>query len=97
MAAERSLDGSPDNNSMTRPGNSQIVGGNQLPFPNTIAQPQFTNLMSAKGGSTKVTIRAPDKPKPRPIVKGTQEANESFERMKRSLASFPCKWFSLGL
>ena len=75
---------------MTRPWNSEMIGGTQLSIPNTTAQPQFTNLISAKEGPTKVTIRAPDKPKSRPIVKGTQEANESFERMKRSLASFPC-------
>ena len=57
----------------------------------------FGKISRNQAGPTKVTIRAPDKPRSRPIVKGTQEANESFERMKRSLPSLPCMWLPLGL
>ena len=35
---------------------------------------------------------AAGRPKSRAIVRGTQEANESFERMKRSLLSSSCMW-----
>ena len=54
-----------------------------FPFPDIAPQPHFT------GGFLQVAL---GKSKVRPIVRGTQEANESFERMKRSLASSPCMW-----
>ena len=91
-----SHDGSPDKASMNQSWSPHIVGDTPFSFPDTVAQSQFTNLISANEGSTKVTIRDPGKPKSRPIVRGTQEANESFERMKLSLASFPCMWLPLG-
>lgn len=61
-----------------------------FPFPDIGVQPQSTSLTSVNEGSTPVIMRTPGRPKARAIVKGTQEANESFERMRRSLASSNC-------
>lgn len=74
---------SPEKASLNHGWNPEIPGGAAFPFPDIAPQPQFA------GGSLQL---APGKPRVRPIVRGTQEANESFERMKHSLASSPCMW-----
>ena len=47
-----------------------------------------THESAPNSRSTEVTIRTPDGPKAHGIVKGTKEANESFERIE--FPSSPC-------
>ena len=82
---------SPDKATLNHGWITPVPSGAAFPFPDIAPQPQFTGSDSANGGSTEVAIRMPGKPKARPIVRGTKEANESFERMKRVLAASPCK------
>lgn len=88
VTIESSPTGSPHKATLNQGWIPPIPSGAAFPFPDIVPQPHFTGLDSADPGSTQVAIRAP---KARPIVRGTKEANESFERMKRALAGSPCK------
>ena len=80
--------GSPDKATLNQGWIPPIPSGAAFPFPDIVPPPHFTGLDPANAGSTQVAIRAP---KARPIIKGTKEAKESFERMKRALVGSPCK------
>ena len=91
MTIESSPTGSPDKASLNHGWRPAIPSSAAFPFPDIVHQPQFTSLSPTNEESTQVTMRTPGRSKARPIVRGTQEANESFERMKRSLASTTCR------
>lgn len=88
MTIESNSVGKPDKATLNQDWIPAIPSGAAFPFPDIVPQPQFTSLDATISGPTQVAIRAP---KSRPIVKGTKEANESFERMQRKLAGPPCK------
>ena len=88
VTIESSPTGSPDKATLNQGWIPPIPSGAAFPFPDIIPQPEFTGLDPANAGSTQVTVRAP---KAHPIVRGTKESNESFERMKRILAGSSCK------
>lgn len=99
VTIESSPDSSPEKASLHHDWIPQLPSGSALAFPDIAPQPQpqFTNLTPASGGSTQIAVRPPGRSKGRPIVKGTREANESFERMQRSLAFSPCTWEPFNL
>ena len=80
--------GNPDKATLNQDWIPPIPSGAAFPFPDIVPQAQFTGSDPTNSGPTQVAIRAS---KARPIVKGTKEANESFERMKRNLAGSSCK------
>ncbi|KAF6234815.1 hypothetical protein HO173_007035 [Letharia columbiana] len=89
VTIESSPDSSPKKASLHHGWINEIPSGAAVPFPDIAPQSQFTSLAPANGGSTQVAIRTPGRPKGCAIVKGTQEANESFERMQRTLNFSP--------
>lgn len=88
VTIESTSTGSPDKATLNQGWIPPIPTDAAYPFPDIVPQPHFVGLDTANTESTQVAIRAP---KSRPIVKGTKEANESFERMKRALVGSPCK------
>lgn len=88
VTIESSPDNSPEKASLHHGWIPELPSGSAVAFPDIAPQPQSSNLTPASGGSTQIAIRPPGRPKSRAIVKGTREANESFERMQRSL-TFP--------
>ena len=92
VTIESSPDSSPDKASLHHGWIPQVPSGLAVPFPDFNTQPQTTSLTPGNSGSARIAIRPPGRPKGRGIVKGTAEANESFERMQRKLNSSACMW-----
>ena len=84
MTIESSPNNTPDKASLNDDWIPQVPTGAAFPFPD------FEE-------STQIDMRSPFRPKATQSVKGTKEANESFERMKRFLAIPPRMWISLAL
>ena len=99
VTIESSPSSSPEKASLNRGWINQDPSAKAFPFPDIVPQPKFTNLTPADGESTQTqtAIPLPGRSKSRPIVRGTQEANESFGRMQRALALSPCTWMPLAL
>ena len=95
VTIESSPSSSPEKASLNRGWIDQDPSAEAFPFPDIIPQPSFTSVTLADGKSTKTAMPLLGGPNSRPIVKGTQGANESFERMQRALALPPCTWMSL--
>ena len=94
VTIESSPSSSPEKASLNRGWIDHDPSAEAFPFPDIVPQPNFTSVTLAEGESTKIAMPLPGR-KSRPIVKGTQEANESFERMRRLLALSPCTWMPL--
>lgn len=92
VTIESSPSSSPEKASLNRGWIDQDPSAEAFPFPDIVPQPNFTSVTLADGESTQPTQPAMPLlggPKSRPIIKGTQGANESFERMQRALALSP--------
>ena len=96
VTIESSPGSSPEKASLNRGWIDQDPSAKAFPFPDIVPQPNSTSVTLANGESTKTAMPLPGRSS-RPIVKGTQEANESFERMQRALALSPCTWMPLAL
>ena len=97
VTIESSPGSSPEKASLNRGWIDQNPSAEAFPFPDIIPQPNFTSVTLANGESTQTTMPLLGGPNSRPIVKGTQGANESFERMQRALALSPCTWMPLAV
>ena len=96
VTIESSPSNSPEKASLNRGWIDQDPSAEAFPFPDIIPQPNFTSVTLADGESTQTAMPLLGGPNSRPIVKGTQEANESFERMQRALGLSPCTWMPLA-
>ena len=90
VTIESSPDSSPEKASLHHGWIPELPSHATIPFPEIAPLPQFTSPTSADRTTTEVAIRAPGRSKSRPIVRGTPEANESFQRMMRALNSSSC-------
>ncbi|KAM0799491.1 hypothetical protein BDR22DRAFT_890382 [Usnea florida] len=86
VTIESSPSSSPEKASLNRGWIDQDPSAEAFPFPDIVPQHDFTSVTPADGESTQMAMPLLVRSKNRPIVKGTQAANESFERMQRALA-----------
>ena len=97
VTIESSPSSSPEKASLNRGWIDQDPSAEAFPFPDIVPQAKLTSVTPADKEPTQTAMNFPGRSKSRPIVRGTQEANESFERMQRALALSPCTLMPLAL